>query len=213
MGLLNIIYKGVGVLKRIVFDRLDYLITVYKFKCLGVHYKAFETSGVPFVDVARGAASSITIGTGLRMNNGSYRNQIGFGCLKCTIIADGGNIQIGENLGMSQTALLAFGADIIIGNNVKIGGGVRIYTTDFHSLHYANRRNKKTDSPTCKHADVTVGNDCFIGAGSIILKGVTIGDRAIIGAGSVVTKNVPSDGIYAGNPATEIRRIEYVEDV
>ena len=213
MNVLNIIYKGIGTIKRMVTLRLDHLITVFKFMCLGVNYKSFETSGVPFVDVARSSASSITIDKGLRMNNGSYRNQIGFGSLKCTIVADGGDIIIGENLGISQTALLAFGADIIIGNNVKIGAGTRIYTTDFHSLNYTNRRNKQTDSSTCKHADVTIGNDCFIGAGSVILKGVSIGDRAIIGAGSVVTKNVPSDSIYAGNPATEIRRIEYVEDV
>ena len=47
----------------------------------------------------------------------------------------------------------------------------------------------------------------FIGANSIILKGVTIGERSIIGAGSVVTKNIPDDEIWAGNPAKFIRKI------
>ena len=45
----------------------------------------------------------------------------------------------------------------------------------------------------------------FIGARSIILKGVTIGDRAVIGAGSVVSKDVPADCIVAGNPAKVVR--------
>ena len=52
-----------------------------------------------------------------------------------------------------------------------------------------------------------IENNVFIGANSMILKGVKIGDRSIIGAGSVVTKNVPSDQIWAGNPAKFIREI------
>lgn len=45
----------------------------------------------------------------------------------------------------------------------------------------------------------------FIGANSLILKGVHIGARSIVGAGSVVTKDVPSDTIVAGNPAKIIK--------
>ena len=207
MNILRTIYKGCGILKRHLTLKFDYIRTVYKFSCLGVHYTNFETSGVPFVDIALSSPSSITIGEGLRMNNGSYRNQIGFGKLQCYLIADGGNIIIGKNLGMSQSSLLAFGADIHIGDNVKLGGGVRIYTTNFHSLDYNNRRSRIKDSINTKNGKVQIGNDCFIGAGSIILKGVTIGDRVIIGAGSVVTKDVPSDSIWGGNPAVEIRKI------
>lgn len=175
---------------------------------LGVKYEDFDTSGVPFVDISYRSSSSITIKRGLRMNNGSYRNQIGFGKLKCCFIADGGNIVIGNNLGISQTALLAYGSDITIGDNVKIGGGVRIYTTDFHSLNYRDRRDRVSDKSECISAPVTIGNDCFIGAGSVILKGVSIGDRSIIGAGSVVTNNIPADSIWAGNPARQIRIIK-----
>ena len=55
-----------------------------------------------------------------------------------------------------------------------------------------------------------IEDNVFIGANCIILKGVKIGDRSIIGAGSVVTKNVPSDQIWAGNPAKFIREINQV---
>ena len=54
---------------------------------------------------------------------------------------------------------------------------------------------------------VVIGNDVFIGAKSIILKGVIIGENSVIGAGSVVTKSVPANQIWAGNPAKFIRNI------
>lgn len=50
-----------------------------------------------------------------------------------------------------------------------------------------------------------IGNDVWIGAGAIILRGVTIGDGAVVGAGSVVTKDVPPYAIVGGVPAKPIR--------
>lgn len=54
-------------------------------------------------------------------------------------------------------------------------------------------------------ADTRIGKRCFIGGRSLILPGITIGDQCIIGAGSVVTKDIPSNSIAAGNPAKVIR--------
>lgn len=56
-------------------------------------------------------------------------------------------------------------------------------------------------------APVIIEDNAFIGARSIILKGVTIGANSIIGAGSVVTKSIPANEIWAGNPAKFIRKI------
>lgn len=59
---------------------------------------------------------------------------------------------------------------------------------------------------------VVIGNDVFIGAGSIILPNVTIGDRVIVGAGSVVTHSLASDAVYAGNPIRRLCSIrEYLD--
>ena len=52
---------------------------------------------------------------------------------------------------------------------------------------------------------VKIGNDVWIGAGAIILKGVTIGDGAVIGAGAVITKNVEPYAIVIGNPQKALR--------
>ena len=59
---------------------------------------------------------------------------------------------------------------------------------------------------------VLIGNDCFIGAGSIILPGTHIGNKVIIGAGSVVTKSIPDNSVAVGNPAKVICSYdEYVQ--
>lgn len=61
-------------------------------------------------------------------------------------------------------------------------------------------------------AKVKIGNDVFIGAGSIIMPGVTIGNNVIVGAGSVVTKSLDANGVYAGNPARKIKDFDgYIE--
>ncbi len=54
---------------------------------------------------------------------------------------------------------------------------------------------------------VIIEDDCWIGAGAIILNGITIGKGSVVGAGSVVTKDVPPYTIVAGNPARKIKDI------
>ena len=64
------------------------------------------------------------------------------------------------------------------------------------------------DDQKCKvKSPVIIEDNVFIGARSIILKGVTIGRNSIVGAGSVVTKSIPSNQIWGGNPAKFIRNI------
>jgi acetyltransferase-like isoleucine patch superfamily enzyme len=93
---------------------------------------------------------------------------------------------------------------ITIGNYVNCGGNVSIWDTDFHPLEKEARRHHELNS--IKKAPIVIEDDVFIGANSIILKGVHIGAAAIIGAGSVVTKNIPAGETWAGNPAKFIRR-------
>ena len=57
--------------------------------------------------------------------------------------------------------------------------------------------------------DTVVGNDVWIGARVLILKGITIGDGAVVAAGSVVTRDVPAKALVAGNPARIIKEDVY----
>ncbi len=145
----------------------------------------------------------ITFGEGCVINGKNKYNPIGFGD-GCSIVAEAGaKITVGENVGMSNCTLYSR-ESITIGNDVLLGGGVKIYDTDFHSLD-AQYRGKPEDKQHTKNKPVVIEDRAFIGAGSLILKGVHIGEEAIIGAGSVVTKNVPAGEIWAGNPAKKIR--------
>ena len=168
-----------------------------------VQFSSFRTNGIPWIMVAQGGRMSI--GKNFCMNNGVKGNPIG--CYeRCTFFVDRGcTLTIGDNVGISQTALIAH-ADLTIGDNVKIGGGTCIYTSDFHSLD-ATIRASKEDMKHRVSKPVIIEHDAFIGARCLILKGVTIGVGSIIGAGSVVTKSVPAGEIWAGNPAKFIREI------
>lgn len=173
-----------------------------------IEHSDFRTKGVPFIEVDS-KTSIFKIGKNFAMNNSYRGNRIGYNN-PCTMkLAKNCSIIIGDNVGISQTTLIAH-ANIIIKNNVKIGCGVKIYTSDFHSLDPKIRASIE-DLKYKKVSSVTINSNAFIGAGSIILKGVTIGRNSIIGVGSVVTKDVPDNEIWAGNPARFIRKIIYYE--
>ena len=206
MYLVRLFFKLCSKLNTFCVSCWCYTVTWFKLHSLCDEIHDFKTAGIPFVGVSIRNKSSIRIGCNFRMNNGMFGNQIGFGNTPCVLNAENGKIIIGNNVGMSQSTLIAsHGASLTIGDNTLLGGGVRIYTSDFHCLDYKKRRNSEEDQKNVVASDVSVGRDCFIGAGSVVLKGVSIGDRSIIGAGSVVTKSIPSDCIAAGNPCRVIR--------
>lgn len=161
------------------------------------------TSNV-FVKISSSKSLVVKISKNCKINNGEIFNPIRRQ-KKCIFIISG-NLKIGKNFGMSSSTIVCRN-EIIIGDNVKIGGNVCIYDTDFHSLNYLDRRDSKLDNLNTNNKSIKIGNDVFIGAHSLILKGVTIGDRVIIGAGSVVTKNIPVGEIWGGNPVQYIRSI------
>ncbi len=87
---------------------------------------------------------------------------------------------------------------ISIGEGTTVAGNVEFVTHD-------NSISKVIPNCTDLFGRITIGNNCFIGARSVIMYGVTIADNVIVAAGSVVTKSVnESNVIVAGNPAKVI---------
>lgn len=146
----------------------------------------------------------ITIGGNFYMTSGEHINPISAN-IQGAFFTDSPNarIEIGNNVGMSSTRMWIHDR-LTIGNNVKIGGGVLLIDTDCHPMDYSVRRT--SNEGTCS-APIVIEDDVWIGAQSIVLKGVTIGARSIIGAGSIVTKDIPSDCVAGGNPCKVIRML------
>lgn len=90
---------------------------------------------------------------------------------------------------------------LYLGDRVSIGPGV-ILTLVSHP-NASNIRGNISH----KGSFIRIEQDCWIGAGAIILNGITIGEGSIVGAGSVVTHDVPSGVVVAGNPAKIIKTI------
>jgi acetyltransferase-like isoleucine patch superfamily enzyme len=113
-------------------------------------------------------------------------------------------IEIGEKSGASGAAICAVEI-VLIGKNCAIGAGAKIYDTDFHPLDPMKRSQQK-DILEAKSGAVTIKDNSWIGAGSIVLKNVTIGEGSAVGPLSVVIKSIPDFEFHAGNPAKLITR-------
>ena len=111
-------------------------------------------------------------------------------------------LKIGNHVGISHCAITAANS-VIIEDDVLLGSNCMIADTDFHSIDFEKRNSGNDD--TVKVAPVLIRKGAFIGARSIILKGVTVGEYSVVGAGSVVTKSIPDGEIWAGNPAKFIK--------
>lgn len=139
------------------------------------------------------------------INSHWLSNMIGL-CQRTIIVARyGGRISIGAGCGISGSTIYSMDS-IQIGNDVIIGGNCKIIDNDFHPLQASKRNPQKPED--IKKKPINIGDGCFIGANSIILKGTTLGRNCVVGAGSVVSGNFPDNVIIAGNPAKIIRSNE-----
>ncbi len=148
---------------------------------------------------------NLILGKNVQFNSSRRSNPIGGDSKLVIDLGSNGKVSIGDGTGISNAAIIAHNS-ITFGKNVKVGGSVKMYDTDFHSLDPIKRSDSKTDVPITK--PIVVGDNAFIGAHSIILKGVSIGANSIVGAGSVVSKSIPDNQIWGGNPAKFLKSID-----
>jgi acetyltransferase-like isoleucine patch superfamily enzyme len=175
----------------------DILFCIIKFQKWDNSWRFF---GLPIIQKHKEAV--IKLGKGFTACSNPYYNSIGvFQKVIIKALSPNARIIIGENVGISGATIS--GSNIKIGKNVLIGSGVLITDTDAHPIHPFLRN----ESKFIKSSPVVIEDDVFIGARTMILKGVTIGSGSVIGAGSVVIKDIPPMSIAAGNPAKVICKI------
>ena len=120
-----------------------------------------------------------------------------FSCINNAV----GDVVIGDHtrIGLHNTII----GPVTIGQHVNLAQGI-VVTALNHNYSIPDQR---IDQQGVTTAAVTIGNDCWIGANTVILPGVTIGEHSVVAAGAVVTKDVPSHSLVAGVPARIIKQI------
>lgn len=177
--------------------KFHFLMWLNNVDASGVHV----SKGCPMVDIQDGA--QIIFGKNVWFNN--YHNT-GWYTKSNITVKKNGILKIDEGTGLNGVLLYCC-KSIEIGKRVKIGGGTRIYDTDFHPTDWRVRYGSKNPTDT-KVAPIVIEDDVFIGTDCIIGKGRHIGARSIIAAGSVVVKDIPADCIAGGNPCKIIRMLD-----
>ena len=130
--------------------------------------------------------------------------EIGEGCyIEPPLHANWGgkHCHLGKNVYFNFNVTLVDDTHIYVGDYTKFGPNVLIATAGHPILPSLREQAYQYNMP------VKIGKCVWLGAGVIVLPGVEIGDNCVIGAGSVVTKNIPANSVAVGNPCKVIREI------
>ncbi|NLM66969.1 MAG: chorismate mutase [Enterococcus sp.] len=114
----------------------------------------------------------------------------------------GYNITVGKNFYANFDCTLLDVCPITFGDDCMLAPNVQIYTAS-HPIDPEERKSGLENG-----AAVTIGDNVWLGGGSVIVPGVTLGNNVVVGAGSVVTKSFPDNVVIAGNPARVIKAVE-----
>lgn len=113
----------------------------------------------------------------------------------------GRHVHFGAGIYANYNLTLVDDTHIYVGDGTMFGPNVVLATAGHPIDPTLRARGLQYNLP------ITIGRNCWLGAGVIVLPGVTIGDNVVIGAGSVVTKDLPSDVVAVGNPCRVLRPV------
>ena len=170
--------------------------TVLKFGFIKIfHFNGFNFTAYnlvsPFSEVEIGKNSFLKLGKMIRIRSGS----------KIRVRANS-KIEIGNNSSLNHGCMIISHEKITIGENVQLGPNVLIYDHD-HDFKAKNglKELKYKTNP------IEIGNNVWIGANAVILRGTRIGDNSVVAAGSVIRGKYPSNSIIVQKRPTSVIEI------
>lgn len=114
----------------------------------------------------------------------------------------GANTSFGEHCFLNYNCVILDVAEVKVGEHTLFGPGCQLITVE----HPVNDAQARADGWE-RGRPITIGDNCWFGAGAMVMPGVTIGDNCVIAAGAVVTKDVPDNSLVGGVPAKLIRSL------
>ncbi len=157
------------------------------------HFKNFSAPLVcmisPFTEITIDKNAKLSLGKNFKMRDGAKIR-----------IRNGAECVIGDNSSVSINNMIACHEKIIIGDNVQFSPGVQLYD---HDHDFRHRDGLKANH--FKTSPIIIGNNVWIGANTIILRGTVIGDNCVVGAGSIVKGEFPKDSVIVQKRQTEIK--------
>jgi acetyltransferase-like isoleucine patch superfamily enzyme len=115
-------------------------------------------------------------------------------------------VQIGKDCRLLNTNARTFGSEpylIQIGDHVTVTSGVRFINHDGGMWVF-----RENEPDIELFGTIKIGSNVFIGMDTLILPGVTIGNNCVIGAGSIVTRDIPNNTVALGSPARPLKSID-----
>lgn len=110
------------------------------------------------------------------------------------------SLKIGKYCCIAWHCVIEGGANIRIGDRVFLGPGSKLLSSTYEFNGYFTSQLLPEESYEIGYGDITINDDAYIGAGTVVMPGVTIGEGALVGANSLVNRNLKPWGIYFGNP-------------
>lgn len=181
---------------RLLGRLINFVITIFNYLCWSWRLGGFGWRSRLGRCVMLTNPAAILIGKKVIVRSGARLEAIGLAvdCQPKITIGDGSAIQFNFHCGAVESVTI--GVDVVIGGNVYITDHDHCYDDPALSV----RRNVKLIA-----SPVVIEDECWLGEGCVILKGVTVGRRSVVGANAVVTKSIPPYSVACGNPARVIK--------
>lgn len=142
----------------------------------------------PSAELTIDRGATVSIGTNYRQRSGSHIR-----------VRKGAKLVVGNNVSINHGCMIVCHKDIEIGNDVQFSPNIMIYDHD-HDF----RAEGGVKAMKYKSSPIRIGNNVWIGANSVILRGSIIGDGAVIAAGSIVKGEVPGEAVFVQKRIGEI---------